>query len=340
MTRAEFAAEIKEKYVTNGTGDMGHRFEVYDALFHTGAKLIEYFGNHERIMISVSGGSDSDCIVHLVCTYFPEYLEKIHFVFVNTGLEYNATKRHLSQIEVKYGISIERIRGRSVVSVVKEFGIPVLSKLKSQRAEAYLRDAPWGIRYVKPDPEFKSHFRHDAIFTDNQIAMVDYCKENGIKISANCCNLSKKKPLKKWMKEFNCDLNVTGERKAEGGMRSLTHESCFEEHKDGMHKYMPLWWWSDDVKSTFKDAEGLRYSDCYEIWGMRRTGCVGCPFNLNIADDLQAMYEYEPQLYKACMNVFGKSYELTDRFNCRRKKCLPEFMQMTLTGEIERSEED
>jgi hypothetical protein len=103
---------------------------------------------------------------------------------------------------------------------------------------------------------------------------------------------------------------------------------------------MPLWWWSDETKHEFKEKEGIRYSDCYEVYGMKRTGCCGCPFNLNIADDLQAMYEYEPRLFKACMAVFGQAYELTDRFHCRRKKCLPDFLQMTLTGEIERSESD
>ena len=125
--------------------------------------------------------------------------------------------------------------------------------------------------------------------------------------------------------------------KQRGGQRAIAHKSCFEEHKNGEHKYMPLWWWSNETKRIFKEVEGIRYSDCYEVYGMKRTGCCGCPFNLNIADDLQAMYEYEPRLFKACMNVFGQAYELTDRFNCRRKKCLPDSFQMTLTGEIERN---
>ena len=93
---------------------------------------------------------------------------------------------------------------------------------------------------------------------------------------------------------------------------------------------MPLWWWSNDVKAVYKQTEGIRYSDCYEVYGMKRTGCVGCPFNLNIAKELQAMYEYEPRLFKACMNVFGQSYELMDRFKCRRKKCLPDSFQLPL----------
>ena len=148
MTRAEFAAAIKEKYVTNGTGDMGKRYEVYDALFHTGSKLIEYFSSHERIMISVSGGSDSDCIVHLVCTYFPEYLDKCHFVFVNTGLEYAATKRHLTDLEQQYRIKIDRVRGKSVVTVTRQYGIPILNKAKAKSISLYQRRTPKGYYLV------------------------------------------------------------------------------------------------------------------------------------------------------------------------------------------------
>ena len=147
----------------------------------------------------------------------------------------------------------------------------------------------------------------------------------GIKISAKCCEVSKKRPLYQYIKENGIDLNVTGERKAEGGIRATAHHSCFEQSKNHVDKYMPLWWWSDRVKSVFKEREGIRYSDCYEVYGMRRTGCVGCPFSLTIADDLTTMYIFEPQLYKACMKVFGESYRLVDQFGARKRKCIPDL---------------
>lgn len=95
MTRSEFAFEMQRKYMYNDNLSEDQRFQVYSDLMHTCEKLLEYFPKHENILVSVSGGSDSDCIVHLICTYFPEFLDRCHFVFVNTGLEYDATKRHL-----------------------------------------------------------------------------------------------------------------------------------------------------------------------------------------------------------------------------------------------------
>lgn len=332
MDKYEYQKIIREKYLVNGIGETRDAdMMAYDALIHTGAKILEHFSSHERICISVSGGSDSDCIVHLVCTYFPEFLDKCKFVFVNTGLEYDATKRHLCDLEKRYGIEIDKIRGKSVVTACRKFGFPILNKAKAKSINQYLRGTPKGEYLV---------FRADGAmysFKQSERELARYLKENGIMVSSKCCDISKKEPLYKYIGENSTDLNVSGERKAEGGQRATAHKSCFAEGIHGIDKYMPLWWWSDETKRIFKKTEGIRYSDCYEVWGMKRTGCVGCPFGKDTAHELELMYQYEPKLFKAVMAVFGQAYELTDRFNCRRKKCLPDSFQMTLTGEVERN---
>lgn len=107
-------------------------------------------------------------------------------------------------------------------------------------------------------------------------------------------------------------LDITGERQAEGGLRAVRHHSCFEPlHSSGIPKYMPLYFWSDEDKAQYKEHYGLRYSDCYEVYGMKRTGCCGCPFNSRFEEDLEIVKQYEPQLYKAAIAIFGKSYEYT-----------------------------
>ena len=308
-------------------------FQTRSDVFETCRKMEMHFRDHERILISVSGGSDSDCIVHLVCKYFPEYVEKCHFVFVDTGLEYEATRQHIDDLKERYGIEIQKIRGLSVVTAVRRYGVPILSKIKSKCISLYLRGYPSGEKYV-----FQNGYKLAKLrFTKNQQEMVRYLKDNGISVSGKCCDFSKKNPIYSYIKANGIDLDVTGERSAEGGQRALIHKSCFEQGNHGVDKYMPLWWWSNETKKDFKEFEGIRYSDCYEVYGMKRTGCCGCPFNLDIALDLQIMSQYEPNLYIACMNVFGLAYELTDRFNCRRKKCLPDSIQLTLEGEVRKN---
>lgn len=294
--------------------------ETRAAVMETVRKLYKYFSEHESILVSVSGGSDSDCIVHLICTYFREFLSKIHFVFVNPGLEYEATKRHLCDLEKRYNITLDRIRGKSVVTVCRKYGFPILNKTRSSDIYYYLRGAQWAVDRI--DGNKKAGTRYE--YTENMRTMIHYIKENGISISERCCTISKKSPLKQYMKKNGIELNVTGERKAEGGQRATTHKACFEIHKDGVHKYMPLWWWTDEVKQDFKESEGIVFSDCYEVWGFMRTGCVGCPFDTNISEHLRIIRKYEPKLFRACMNVFGQSYDLMDKFKVRRKRCMPE----------------
>lgn len=326
MQQSEWYPIIKEKYSDADT------IAQIDRTFN---KINEYFLSRDKILVSVSGGSDSDCIVHIVCTYFPEYLPKCNFVFVNTGLEFRATKRHLCELENKYGIEIERIRGKSVVWATRNYGLPILNKAKAKSLSLFLRRTPKGHYLV-----FEANGSYFG-FTESERALARYLDENHIMVSSKCCDVSKKKPIEDYIKKHNITLDVTGERRSEGGIRAVAHKSCFEVHKGGLAKYMPLYWWDDDVKQNFKEAEGITYSDCYEVWGMKRTGCVGCPFGRDVAGELALMKKYEPDLFDACIKVFGVSYELTDKFNCRRKKCLPDSLNNNGTDVVNylRSEE-
>lgn len=268
--------------------------------------------------VSVSGGSDSDLIVHMIATHFREFLPKIHFVFSNTGLEWSATKRHLDDLEQKYDIKIDRIHGRSIVLVVREKGVPILSKYHSECIEAYCRDVPWAVRRVD-----NPRLNNQLTFKPKYVALARAIRDRGIKVSEKCCDYSKKAPMHQYYKDAGCDLVITGERWSEGGQRQLSHKSCFEPATNKhIAKYMPLFFWDDETKAWYKEHEGIVYSDCYEVYGMQRTGCVGCPFNSKVHDDLLRLQQHEPNLYKAVMNIFGQSYALMDEFDIRKTKIL------------------
>ena len=46
---------------------------------------------------SISGGSDSDIMLDMV--HKLDESKKVHYVWLNTGLEYEAAKRHLKELE-------------------------------------------------------------------------------------------------------------------------------------------------------------------------------------------------------------------------------------------------
>lgn len=64
----------------------------------------------------------------------------------------------------------------------------------------------------------------------------------------------------------------------------------------------------------------VQHSRCYTEYGLRRTGCVGCPFSKHITEELAVIEEHEPNLYKAAMHLFGKSYEYTAKYRAFAKE--------------------
>ena len=283
--------------------------------------------SHNSICVGVSGGSDSNVIVHMIATEFRKYLPKIHFVFSNTGLEYKATLRHLDYMEERYDIKIDRIKpdkGNGVVSVVRREGVPILSKAFSKEVQCAQKGQQWAIKRM-----YRTKQESDYAYSDKVKKMAHYLLENNIKVSSKCCDLSKKKPYYEYLKNINADLTITGERRCEGGQRATAHKGCFEKG-DKHDKYMPLFYWDDKTKKWYKEHEGIVYSDCYEVWGMKRTGCVGCPFNGYIGEDLKIIKKYEPNLYKACMNVFGESYNIMEKFEIHRHAIFTDYDQLSL----------
>ena len=112
---------------------------------------------------------------------------------------------------------------------------------------------------------------------------------------------------------------ITGERRDEGGMRSVPRKDntalCFTETGSGQYRLRPLYYVSDSDKAWYKEEYGIRYSDAYEVYGLTRTGCCGCPISYKAVDDLEKIRPYEPTLVKAAWNLFGASYRYRQAYN-------------------------
>jgi len=76
-------------------------------------------------------GADSDVMLDLL--YRIDYSNKISYIFIDTGFEMRASKEHISFLENKYGIHIERIKPEKPLPIaIKEVGYPFLAKHCSQ----------------------------------------------------------------------------------------------------------------------------------------------------------------------------------------------------------------
>lgn len=79
-----------------------------------------------KVCCSISGGADSDILVNLCEGAVPHFVD---YVWFDTGIEYQATKEHLTYLEDKYDIDITKERAKCPVPLSsKRYGVPFLSK--------------------------------------------------------------------------------------------------------------------------------------------------------------------------------------------------------------------
>lgn len=136
------------------------------------------------------------------------------------------------------------------------------------------------------------------------------------KISDKCCDYAKKKVAKAAAENTEADLSIYGVRKAEGGARSEAYKSCFTDRSDegAPNEFRPIFWYVNEDKRAYEEEFDVTHSKCYTEYGLKRTGCAGCPFGKKFEDELSVIEQYEPKLYAAVNNIFGDSYEYTRKY--------------------------
>lgn len=291
------------------------------------AKTWDVLGRYNAPYCSISGGSDSDVMLDLV--YRMDTEKKVRYVWFNTGLEYEATKQHLSYLENEYNIEI--IRTPATVSIplaVKNYGQPFVSKFVSgciNQLQSHGFDFTVEHDYDDDIREYAGcqtaigwwHNRHKIKMwnINYNVHLRDFLSlyPPDFLISNRCCHYSKKLAGERYRKENNVDLRMLGLRKTEGGIRQLIGNCISHSEKYGT-SYRPIYWFNEKDKAYYVNAYGIVHSDCYTRYGMRRTGCVGCPYNMNVFAELKIIERFEPNLLKAAMSVFKMSYEYTRLF--------------------------
>lgn len=377
-------SEFKSRVYTNRPDyadlDSPAKFQAIQGIIATRLR------QHPNSICSYSGGADSDILIDLIertRKMFGEgYLPPVKYVFFNTGLEMKATKDHVKATAEKYGVEIEECRPKiNIVKSTREHGIPFVSKIMSKGLEGWQKKGiPLSIADEYAEAEDKAAKRKELkerypkcesvinflcccnsagesrpniqLVINSSKYMLDFIREcpPDFKISAKCCDYCKKQAAHRVQKPY--EMIITGERRDEGGMRSVprseqwneTNTMCFSETADGKYRFKPLYYVSDQDKAWYKEHYGIRYSDAYEVYGLTRTGCCGCPISYKAVDDLELIRPYEPNVVKAAYNLFGKSYEYRKMYNEYKAKRMAEEkrgkqLQLSLFDNAEKENE-
>lgn len=321
--------------------------EKFQAIISIIAKRLR---EHPKAICSYSGGADSDILIDLIeRTRAVFSLPPVKYAFFNTGLEMRATKDHVKSTAEKYGVEIEEVRPKvNIVNATRKYGVPFVSKIMSAGLEGWQKkNIPLSIAEEYEEAEDKAAKRKELkgrypgcettinflcccnsageprpniqLVINSSKYMLDFIREcpPDFQISAQCCDYCKKQVAHSVQKDYG--MIITGERRDEGGMRSVPRKDntalCFTETSSGQYRLRPLYYVSDRDKTWYKEYYGIQYSDAYEVYGLTRTGCCGCPISYKATDDLELIRPYEPNVVKAAWNIFGKSYEYRKKYN-------------------------
>ena len=268
--------------------------------------------------LSFSGGKDSTILHHLLDMALPN--NKIPRVFIDTGIEYQMIRDfvlELAKNDERFVIIKPSI---PIKPMLEKYGYPFKSKEHSLRVHDFNNgsQAKYIKKYIENSGKSKFACPPKLLYQFEERGKYNYSRE--------CCYKLKKEPAHKWAKNNHRPITITGMRKEEGGNRK-TIQGCALTDKSGkLKKFHPLLVVDDNWEEWFIDycnkrTHTIALAPLYcQPYNFKRTGCKGCPYNINLQEDLETMELYMPNERKQCELIWKPVYEEYRRLNYRLKK--------------------
>ena len=274
-------------------------------------RITEWYLRHEgQVYVSFSGGKDSTVLLHMVRTIFPD----VPAVFVDTGLEYPEIKEFVKTFD---NVTILRPE-KSFRQVIQEYGYPVFSKETAESIEYGRRAMQLGNqdkvdRYIYGA---KNGYRYRAISKK----AIDVAISTSIPISGKCCEVMKKSPFKKYVKQSG-RYSIRATMAEESKLREMNWL------KNGCNAFnsvdpvsTPMAFWTEQDVLEYLKLYNLPYASVYgkieqdeNGWyyttGCKRTGCMFCMFGVHLEKEpnrFQRMKQTHPQIWEYCLKPMNE----------------------------------
>lgn len=261
---------------------------------------IEQWYNHwdGDVYVSFSGGKDSQVLLHIARKLYHD----IDAVFVNTGMEYPDLVKHVKTFE-----NVTWLKPKmSFWKVVEKYGWPAISKENSQKISE--------INSTKSDK-----LKNKRLFGDKNGSgkLPEKWKPLiGLNLSHQCCNVLKKKPVKKYEKQTGLKPMIA--TMADESRLRGQREKCnmFEAKRPTS---APLTFWTEKDIWEYINKYDLKLAKPY-YQGESRTGCMFCLFGQHLCNTPR--FERIKTMYPKLYNVFLKKggLEIYKKvMNCHKK---------------------
>lgn len=270
-----------------------------------------YYDTGGKCYVSFSGGKDSTVLLALIKLCEEVYTippNAIPAVFSNTGIELGITYDFVKRVKESYYPNVEIIYPIKPFGYVMENeGKPVRSKIKSEVMHAYQHSrTEASILNLFYGKTLNGTTMRKTRMADRDMHMLH--EDFDILASNKCCSFMKKKPFRHYEKQNGLKGAYVGIRMAEGGARESRAAIRVKEggklctyEKNGVTFKAPIIDWSDSEVDEFIEKYNVPLSDAYTKFGFKRTGCMACPFALDVDNSLRYLFFNEPNRYKASM---------------------------------------
>lgn len=198
---------------------------------------------------------------------------------------------------------------RNIRKTLEEYGYPFKSKEHSLRVEQFNKGS--NAKFIKKYIE-----GWNSKFKCPKILLYQFEEQGKYNYSNKCCYKLKKDLMHKKQKELGLKINITGMRQEEGGNRQRL--SCITNNGKSFH---PLVVCSEQWENWFIEKYNIKLCELYyPPYNMVRTGCKGCPYSLNLQNDLDMMAQLLPNERKQCEIIWKPVYDEYRRIGYRLSK--------------------
>lgn len=295
---------------------MDNELVLYDRI-NVIRDVIKKYGE-ENFYLSFSGGKDSTVLHYLIDEALPN--NKIPRVYINTGIEYVEIVKHVKSLKEKDD-RIEIINSNvDIPQMLKRVGYPFKSKEHSKKLGMYQRN---GKTYaINKYLTGKQNDGTDSKFICPKSLKYQFTNNFTIKVSEKCCDELKKNITHGYEKNSGRNIAMTGLRTSEGGQRKNHHECVVFDNKTGeLTKFKPINPCGDEWCDWYIKERNIKLCKLYyPPFNFKRTGCKGCPFAINLQEQLEVMGRLLPAERKQCEYIWKPIYDEYRRTGYRLKK--------------------
>lgn len=265
----------------------------------TKRRIREFYESMDgNVYVAFSGGKDSTVLLHLVRSIY----SNVPAVFCDTGLEYPEIKEFIKTVDNVVLIKPEM----NFRQVINEYGYPVISKKVSKMIRELQNptDKNYNTRRLYLEGIKKDGTKGSALskLPKKWYFLIDA----PFRVSEKCCDIMKKKPMKRYEKETK-KKGYVGLMADDSQQRENIYLrfGCNVYGKDARSRPMSFWL-EEDIWKYIK-INNLEYSKIYDM-GVHNTGCMFCMFGAHLEkhpNRFQHMKNTHPKLYNYCIEKLG-----------------------------------